>query len=1188
MRWKLTTGRRSFSEQVFRGFYAVVAVAAIGLIVGVLFLGVGLAQGYRPVVLTSGSMTPTAPVGSVVIARPVDTVQIGDILVMSNEARATVTHRIVEIETSDTGQAFAVTRGDANSEVDAEPFALNGPQLVGRWIVPGLGSALLWLGSPLIGLVVVGGAILLVMMSALSYIWSSSDEPDDDQHPDHSKQSGGEPVERGEGGRELAGSGQKRFAVGISLSILLGFTGLAWSLYLSTNSVVGNAFSTSDCFDARLAGVQSGQVTSTTNGVTTVPITAVVPSASFVTFSVRSGSTKPGDAVVLGDLSSATTVEFLRQTDTATPPPIVIEWSVVEYDCGVTVQRGSSVGNGTATVDFSINPVAPEGSFVIGGTVGAGFNAAFGSDDVAIVELVGDDTVRFRTNGEPLAADRAIGFQVIEFNNAGDVLTQVVAGSLGAGTATQTLTLSQPVDVAASMVLATFTTSDKGPDVGQRMVRARLLDSSTVEIQRAATGQTLDVQVQVVQFLDGTTVQQGVVDLLPGALSANVPVSPVDLSRTTVGSTVLIGGASSGGSTDHVAAGVVGEGLVSASFVDASTVAIERVPSSSTASFAWQAITWGGPSWVDPNSPYRQRIDVDAATVDVPNGYTTPLTFDHAAMVASGLSSASGDDLRLWRFDGTTWTELDRVLDEDSAWNGATSTFWFRTQESIAASTTVSYWLYFGDPAPAPPLADPDNVWLVNEDFEGGLGVFEDRTEGTAWYRAEPWTRRVTLTVDAATVGSPLTNQAVLVTITDPDLSANAQADGSDLFFTDAGGSRLPHDIERWDTGTGTLAAWVLVATLDDSVDTTLFLYYGAPDAPLQTNPRGTWANQGAVWNMTGDPTAAAPALDDRGAGNIDGVAFADTQRVVIGGTYSARLDGTADRLQSAPFRMPDGPFSASAWFRADVITGDVVLASQGLAPSGVFELGIDNTTSPGSPVARASLELDGATVAVTGGAIAPGTWHHVTMVWDQATLELFIDGASTASMPTTGALPPSRTAALVVGGDEAGARTLDGEIGQVRLRYVALSPDQIAFESTNLATPNSAIVAGGPIGGTFSDQGDWSLRRPLLIDADLADSDVVDFALLVQLVDLDLGSNAQIDGDDLVFTAADGVTRLDHHLESWNAATGAITAWVRLPLLSSTTDTELFLYLSNPLAGDQNDPIGVWDSEADLVLPGS
>lgn len=1182
MRWKpsLAPSERSIGEQLFRGFYAVIAAVAVMLIIGVGFLGIGLAQGYRPVVLTSGSMTPTAPTGAVVVARPVDQVRVGDILVMANDARATVTHRVVEIETSDDGTPYAVTRGDANAEVDAEPYPLEGEQLVGRWIVPGLGSALLWLGSPLIGLVVIGGAVLILTMSALSYIWSANDgEGETAAAP------AAGPSDR-RGGRTPAVVGQKRFAVGIGLSVLFGFTGLAWSLYLGADTVPGNAFSTSDCFDARLADVQTGQVVSTSDGVTAVTIAAVDPTSSFVTYSARSNSTKPGDSVVLGNLADATTIEFVRQTDSATPPQVVIEWSVIEYSCGVTVQRGSTVGNDTSVVDVAVSNVDPESSFVVGGLVAAPFESNFGNSDVAIVELVGADTVRFRTSGAAISSNQALSFQLVEFDNAGDVRTEVVTGTLGAGTAVQNLALSQPVALDASMVVASLATADGGSDIGQRMVRVRLIDSTTVEVQRAVSSDPLDVSVQVVQFLDGTTVQHGVVDLTPTVNSEAVSINPIDLGRSTVTSTVQIGGSLSGGSTDQVSAATPGEGLATARFVDPTTISIERRPTSSTASFAWQVVTWGGPGWADPDSPYRQRIDVDAGSVDVPSGYTTSVTIDHNALVTSGLSSGTGDDLRLWRFDGTSWTELDRVIDDNSSWNDATTTFWFRTEESIAATSTVSYWLYFGDLTPPPPLADPGKVWLLDESFESGLGQFEDRTEGTAWYRADPWTRRIQVTVDGGAVVSPLTDQHVLVQVTDADLAANAQADGSDIFFTNAGGTPIPHDIEAWNPSSGTLSAWVRADSISSGADTTLFLYFGAPDAPAQADPRSTWAGAGAVWNMSGDPAGPAPALDDRGPGNVDGVALGDTQRVVDGTGWSARLDGSTDRLEAAPVRLTDGALTVSAWFRANSLTSDLVLAAQGdPAVSGVFELGVDATTTPGTPVARAILNLDGSAVEVQGAVLSPATWHHVAMVWNGTSLELFVDGGSVGSVAASGAMPATRTTAIVLGGDPAGARTLDGDLGQVRLRSAATAAPQLAFEAANLISPAITVTSGPASTGTFRDQGDWTLRRPLLVSSDLADADVADFPLLVQLVDADLGAGAQNDGDDLVFTSGDGVTRLDHHLESWNAATGAITAWVRIPLLSSGVDTELFVYLGNPSAGDQSDPVGVWGADADLVL---
>ena len=63
-------------------------------------------------------------------------------------------------------------------------------------------------------------------------------------------------------------------------------------------------------------------------------------------------------------------------------------------------------------------------------------------------------------------------------------------------------------------------------------------------------------------------------------------------------------------------------------------------------------------------------------------------------------------------------------------------------------------------------------------------------------------------------------------------------------------------------------------------------------------------------------------------------------------------------------------------------------------------------------------------------------------------------------------------------------------------------------------------------------------------------------------------------------------LTRLDHHIESWSSISGALTAWVRVPVLDGTADTELFVYYGNAGAADQQDPTGVYGPDADLVAP--
>ena len=115
----------------------------------------------------------------------------------------------------------------------------------------------------------------------------------------------------------------------------------------------------------------------------------------------------------------------------------------------------------------------------------------------------------------------------------------------------------------------------------------------------------------------------------------------------------------------------------------------------------------------------------------------------------------------------------------------------------------------------------------------------------------------------------------------------------------------------------------------------------------------------------------------------------------------------------------------------------------------------------------------------------------------------------------------------------------------------------------------------------------DWGYRKKIVIDSTKVYADLPDFPLLINLSsDSDLASYAQNNGDDILFTLssvswATGANsdKLDHEIEDFDGATGELIAWVRIPSLSSTADTEIFMYYGNSGASNQENPTGVWDS---------
>jgi hypothetical protein len=75
-----------------------------------------------------------------------------------------------------------------------------------------------------------------------------------------------------------------------------------------------------------------------------------------------------------------------------------------------------------------------------------------------------------------------------------------------------------------------------------------------------------------------------------------------------------------------------------------------------------------------------------------------------------------------------------------------------------------------------------------------------------------------------------------------------------------------------------------------------------------------------------------------------------------------------------------------------------------------------------------------------------------------------------------------------------------------------------------------------------------------------------------------------QADGGDFVFTAADGMVKLNHEIEKYNPATGELIAWVMIDALSNTADTVIYVYYGNASCSDQWSATGVWDTNTKAV----
>lgn len=115
-----------------------------------------------------------------------------------------------------------------------------------------------------------------------------------------------------------------------------------------------------------------------------------------------------------------------------------------------------------------------------------------------------------------------------------------------------------------------------------------------------------------------------------------------------------------------------------------------------------------------------------------------------------------------------------------------------------------------------------------------------------------------------------------------------------------------------------------------------------------------------------------------------------------------------------------------------------------------------------------------------------------------------------------------------------------------------------------------------------------YAYRRAITINhTQVPNTDQTDFPLLFSgaysyLATVANGGNVQnAQGDDIIFTAdAAGNTVLPFEQESYSSSTGAVAYWVKIPTLSHTADTVIYLWYGNSnIAVSQAQPTAVWSN---------
>jgi PKD repeat protein len=165
---------------------------------------------------------------------------------------------------------------------------------------------------------------------------------------------------------------------------------------------------------------------------------------------------------------------------------------------------------------------------------------------------------------------------------------------------------------------------------------------------------------------------------------------------------------------------------------------------------------------------------------------------------------------------------------------------------------------------------------------------------------------------------------------------------------------------------------------------------------------------------------------------------------------------------------------------------------------------------------------------------------------------------------------------------------------GERLLASAGPTGDRIATNGKDTGSDVAQLIALQPSSASPGNTNGYAYRRSITIDHNkVANTDQSNFPLLVSgtysyLATAANGGNLQNqNGYDVVFTSDSGcANKLNHEVETYSAATGAVNYWVKVPTVSHTSDTIVYICYGNPaISTPQENTTGVWDANFKSVF---
>ena len=346
---------------------------------------------------------------------------------------------------------------------------------------------------------------------------------------------------------------------------------------------------------AEVSSLQRGTAQSTGNGdvVVTLP-QSVDPSRSVLFFSSRHNSDRPPGSMLRGRLSGSTSVTFTRVSSQTSA--IDINWTVVEFASGVSVQRGAfNMTAATLDVALAQNVTSVSQAFVLWSKTTGASETDYDENDPIGGYLLDTSTLRFLTDDSN--SNHIVDYQVVEFTNPGDIFVQSGVNAMPNGDTQLDVTLPTSVNPGSALLLAGYTSDSSGNQISRRMLNGQLTGANSIRFSRDRSGNGVDEVIwQVVEFREGSTVQQGMETFSSGDSIRTVSLTTaVDPALAVAFSGMQPVGGLNMGSTTYQSGDIPGTGAYTFD-LGTSSLDIQRSNAASSSTVGWSVVSFGSSS----------------------------------------------------------------------------------------------------------------------------------------------------------------------------------------------------------------------------------------------------------------------------------------------------------------------------------------------------------------------------------------------------------------------------------------------------------------------------------------------------------------------------------------------------------------------------------------------------------------